>query len=462
MDRRTLALRSLLTLFPAGLRTGAAQDKASVPPRHDIVVTATRLETPGEKGRKLRDGHHGRRSRPDTQDVRPRGLGDRPRPDDPQERRAGRGVVSLHPGSQQRTHAFPSRRPRAQRPDQPLPLLRPGPSVPQPGRAGRDPPRAPGAPLRLGRARRRRQRHHPGRTRQAPSDPGLVGGHASGRSSRTSGSPGSGRKTDYSLAVFHERTAGLSAASSAYPGNVEKDGYRNLSLAARFGYAPGRAPSLTLTVRAVEARTELDNFGGPGRGRPEQRPGLREPPRPGPVPQPLSERPLGAGPLRLLGWAPGARIEIPSTKPIPRSGRKASTGATCSSSTGRTISSSIRRTRSRPASSSNRKEGRSEYVSESAWGTVESRFPSVRAGSAGVYLLDRWEHRRALLRHGRGPGRPPQPGRVRGDLPRRPGLSHRRDRDEAQGVARHGLQVALPSTSFSLRRLPGGRSATPP
>jgi len=49
---------------------------------------------------------------------------------------------------------------------------------------------------------------------------------------------GTGRKTEYSLALFHERTDGLSAASSAYPGNVEKDGYRNLSLAARYAYAP--------------------------------------------------------------------------------------------------------------------------------------------------------------------------------------------------------------------------------
>jgi vitamin B12 transporter len=37
--------------------------------------------------------------------------------------------------------------------------------------------------------------------------------------------------------------------------------------------------------------------------------------------------------------------------------------------------------------------GRSDYVSDSAWGAVESRFPSVRAGSAGIYVLDRWERR---------------------------------------------------------------------
>jgi vitamin B12 transporter len=49
MDRRTLALAGLLALIPAGLQAGDPQDKTTSILRHDIVVTATRLETPEKK-----------------------------------------------------------------------------------------------------------------------------------------------------------------------------------------------------------------------------------------------------------------------------------------------------------------------------------------------------------------------------------------------------------------------------
>ncbi|MCJ7486768.1 MAG: hypothetical protein MUQ25_11470, partial [Candidatus Aminicenantes bacterium] len=49
MDRRTLAFAGLLTLFPAGLQADDPQDKTTSALRRDIVVTATRLETPEKK-----------------------------------------------------------------------------------------------------------------------------------------------------------------------------------------------------------------------------------------------------------------------------------------------------------------------------------------------------------------------------------------------------------------------------
>ena len=49
MDRRTFALAGLIALIPSGLGAEDAQDKAAVLLKHDLVVTATRLETPEKK-----------------------------------------------------------------------------------------------------------------------------------------------------------------------------------------------------------------------------------------------------------------------------------------------------------------------------------------------------------------------------------------------------------------------------
>ena len=68
----------------------------------------------------------------------------------------------------------------------------------------------------------------------------------------------------YSLGLSQYETRGFSASSAAYSGNAEKDGYRNLSLSGRAGLILGNGLEADLMVRAVSARTALDNFGGPG------------------------------------------------------------------------------------------------------------------------------------------------------------------------------------------------------
>jgi vitamin B12 transporter len=203
---------------------------------------------------------------------------------------------------------------------------------------------------------------------------------------------GSGRKTDYSFALFHERTAGLSAASSAYEGNIEKDGYRNVSLALRLGYAPRPAAGLTLTVRAVKARTELDNFGGPGGDDPNSvqryasllvRGQYRFLRRSGRSEHVLSVSWLGAG--------------RDNTNPVDeahpqerdeghyRSGLlKLDWQNNFFLRPSNTLTAGLELEEER---------GRSDYVSESAWGSAEARFPSASARSAGLYLLDHWEVR---------------------------------------------------------------------
>jgi vitamin B12 transporter len=59
-------------------------------------------------------------------------------------------------------------------------------------------------------------------------------------------------------------TGGVSAASTAYAGNSERDGYRNTTFSGRTGIDLGGGAEAALIVRAVDAASDLDNFGGPG------------------------------------------------------------------------------------------------------------------------------------------------------------------------------------------------------
>ena len=201
---------------------------------------------------------------------------------------------------------------------------------------------------------------------------------------------GTGRKTEYSFALFHERTAGLSAASSAYPGNVEKDGYRNLSLSARYAYAPRPGASLTLTVRAVDARTELDNFGGPGGDDPNSvqdygsvlvRGQYRSLARGGRWEQAVSVSWLGARRSNDNPTDEGHPDEW--DEGLYKSGLfKLDWQNNFFLKPTNTLTAGLEL---------EQEKGRSDYISESVYGPYESRFPTARAGVAGIYILDHWE-----------------------------------------------------------------------
>ncbi|HOW86075.1 MAG TPA: TonB-dependent receptor [Candidatus Aminicenantes bacterium] len=203
---------------------------------------------------------------------------------------------------------------------------------------------------------------------------------------------GSGAKTEYSFGLFHERTAGVSAASSAYAGNTEKDGYRNLDLSARVGYAPRPAARLTLTVRASRARTELDNFGGPGGDDPNSVQTY------GSLLVHGQYRDLAGGGrwerTLSLSWL-GARRDnangFDAAHPDERD-----EGLYRSGLLKLDWQNNIRLGHSHTLTAGLEAEeetGRSAYVSESAYGPYESSFPSARARTAGVYVLDHWEVR---------------------------------------------------------------------
>jgi vitamin B12 transporter len=201
---------------------------------------------------------------------------------------------------------------------------------------------------------------------------------------------GSGGRANYSLSLFHERTPGISAASAAYPGNVEKDGYRNLSLAARLGLTPRPTTNVTLSIRAATARTELDNFGGPGGDDPNSVQDYRTL-HVGAHVRDLSRSGLWERTLSV-SWLGARRENVNPFDEAHLQDREEGFYRSDLFKLGWQNNFFLRRSHTLTAGLELEEEkGRSDYVSESAWGIVSSPFPSARAGSAGVYLLDHWE-----------------------------------------------------------------------
>lgn len=73
---------------------------------------------------------------------------------------------------------------------------------------------------------------------------------------------GSSKQITYALGTAFIRTTGFSAASVSYAGNQEEDGYRNLTFSGKLGLYLSNNQEIDLQVRTVNARAEIDNFGG--------------------------------------------------------------------------------------------------------------------------------------------------------------------------------------------------------
>lgn len=76
------------------------------------------------------------------------------------------------------------------------------------------------------------------------------------------GMSGALQKAHYSLGISRLSTRGISAASSTYLGNEERDGYRNFSLSGRVGYQMKENIEMDFIIRSIDAKTDIDNFGG--------------------------------------------------------------------------------------------------------------------------------------------------------------------------------------------------------
>jgi vitamin B12 transporter len=389
MNRSALALAILVALAPARLVAKNPQDKAVPIPKHDIVVTATRLETPekkvGSSVTVITADELVRTGRTFVLDALEAALGLSVLRNGGPGSSASvfiRGAASEHTlvlldGVELNDPVNPARsfdlaHLSLSQVDR-IEVLR----GPQGLLYGSD---ALGGVINI-------------ITRTGPGRPRL----ALASSADTLGSlaadvalSGSGGRTDYSLALFHERTAGVSAASPVYAGNVEKDGYRNLSLDARIGFTPRPSSRLSLSVRGAAARTELDNFGGPGGDDPNNRQDY------GTFQVRLHGRDLSPGGrwerTLSLSWT-GARREYDN--PFDDLHPEDSDESLYKSDLwkldwqnnfflrpGHTLTAGLELEEER---------GASRYASESAYGPYESVFPSARAGTAGLYVLDHWE-----------------------------------------------------------------------
>ena len=73
---------------------------------------------------------------------------------------------------------------------------------------------------------------------------------------------GSIEKINYALGLSHVSTEGISAASTAYPGNEERDAYQNMTFSGRVGFTPSDNLEIDLILRFINSKADIDNFGG--------------------------------------------------------------------------------------------------------------------------------------------------------------------------------------------------------
>jgi vitamin B12 transporter len=203
---------------------------------------------------------------------------------------------------------------------------------------------------------------------------------------------GSSGRIDYALGLSYARTAGVSAADAADPGNSEKDGYRNLSLSGRFGYAIASNLDLALTVRSVRARTEIDDFGGPFGD------DVNDLQNYGSTLARADLRGLFLGnrwEQRLsVSWIRSNRTLLnPPDEAHPLDSESGSYGSRSARldwqnnvflGASQTLTAGLE---------IGREEGWSDYASESAYGAYESSFPDEKARTAGFYVQDQWKVR---------------------------------------------------------------------
>ena len=74
---------------------------------------------------------------------------------------------------------------------------------------------------------------------------------------------GKSDNVSYLISAGHTKTEGISAASEA-DGNTERDGYENTTFAGSLGLDLGAQSHVQIDVRSMDAVNELDHYGGPG------------------------------------------------------------------------------------------------------------------------------------------------------------------------------------------------------
>jgi len=228
-------------------------------------------------------------------------------------------------------------------------------------------------------------------TRLAEGKPGFGFSAAAGGLDAISGAlgfNGSTGRLQFALSVAHDRTSGVSAASELYEGNGERDAWKNSTLAARLGFRLSERTVLSFNTRYSNSTTELDNFGGPFGDDPNSRQGYEG----------LIAR-LGLETWIAEGkWRQSVNLSVTGSKrtldnPVDESHPYDSEKGDYSGellkldwqndfflSPGLIVTAGLEHEHERASS---------EYSSTSSSGTYESPFPPVTASSTGIYFQSR-------------------------------------------------------------------------
>ncbi|MGD0781861.1 MAG: TonB-dependent receptor [Candidatus Aminicenantales bacterium] len=103
-------------------------------------------------------------------------------------------------------------------------------------------------------------------TRRGSGKPQLsldLSGGAYGTARGAASLSGSSGPVSYSFGLSEFYTRGFSAADDRMAGNTEKDGYRNFTASGNLIFTLSRDTEAGLTIRSTSARTDLADFGGP-------------------------------------------------------------------------------------------------------------------------------------------------------------------------------------------------------
>jgi vitamin B12 transporter len=198
---------------------------------------------------------------------------------------------------------------------------------------------------------------------------------------------GSTRAVDYSLGLSRYETGGISAADSTLAGNSERDGYKNWTLSGRAGIKFHESLEVDFVGHAVWTETDIDNFGGPYGDDPNNTQDYRSF--------------FLKGQLRGLFWKNRWEQKLAVSVVDSRRSHHNTPDEFHPLEyedglfRGRMLSLDWQNNLFLHASHTltagleyEREQGESEYLTEGPWGPYSSLFPRQRAETVGVYLQD--------------------------------------------------------------------------
>lgn len=198
---------------------------------------------------------------------------------------------------------------------------------------------------------------------------------------------GAAESVNYSLGLSRYQTTGISAADSNLTGNSEQDGYANWTLSGRLGIALQENLEVGLFAHTVWAETEVDNFGGPYGDDPNNTQDYRS----------HTFKGYCRGLFLKNRWEQKLAVAFVDSR---RSHHNPADDSHLGEAehgffAGRMVSLDWQNNLFLDAAHTltagiayDREQGESEYRSESSWGSYESLFPLQKAETIGFYLQD--------------------------------------------------------------------------